>query len=443
MDLLNKPISSFKFDDIVSFCKEGHCEGVELDYKSDLSGKGLAKHFAAFSNARGGVIIIGVDEDKKTASPKKWEGVKNAGKLEERIHQSASNVKPFPRYEVHTTNEKNGKVFILIRILEGDRTPYYVQNDPNLWIRTGNITSLIDQANPNETELLVLKKRDAQKLRRINLLRAEEVFKAAIQRAEEDRVRLAAEEKEQFKKEQLKKSAEQGLAGAIVDQFKPKIYQIPIGSRTVICKIVIQPYYPRNFLITPAGIKESVDKFAFKNYYSRDFPILNVKPIPCGVLGVEWSQYSGDIECQQVYSNGLVFDAIDILKSDEKGRRVWISHIASKLYILLKAAKNFYNLVGYQGGIVGKLVIDGLDSKIDVYKITPSHYNRFFDEKLNPLLPNYKWGLDLDTSLLNNSLEFQNFFIDKIKEIYWHLGAGADSDDLYKVYLKDQRWLVE
>jgi len=136
MDILNKAIKSFGFEEVVDFCKEKHPEGIQIDYKKEFPKKGLSKHFAAFSNARGGVIIVGVDEDKRTSIPKSWSGIKNEGKLEERVHQFASNVKPIPAYELQTTDEKNGKVFLLIRIFEGDRTPYYVQNDANLWIRT-------------------------------------------------------------------------------------------------------------------------------------------------------------------------------------------------------------------------------------------------------------------------------------------------------------------
>lgn len=81
MDILNKSVKTFSFDNIVDFCKQKHIEGIQLDYKREFPSKGLAKHFAAFSNTRGGIIIIGVEEDRKTGIPKAWEGIKNEGKL--------------------------------------------------------------------------------------------------------------------------------------------------------------------------------------------------------------------------------------------------------------------------------------------------------------------------------------------------------------------------
>jgi len=77
MDILNKPINSFGFQEIVAFCQEGHREGIQLDYKKDIP-TNLSKHFAAFSNTRGGVIIVGVEENRQTGIPNGWIGVNNA-----------------------------------------------------------------------------------------------------------------------------------------------------------------------------------------------------------------------------------------------------------------------------------------------------------------------------------------------------------------------------
>ena len=65
MVILNEPIDRFSFEKVVSFCQEGNIEGYQLEYKQDLSSqKGLSRQFASFSNSRGGVIVLGVVEDK-------------------------------------------------------------------------------------------------------------------------------------------------------------------------------------------------------------------------------------------------------------------------------------------------------------------------------------------------------------------------------------------
>src|SRR5829696_7959051 len=154
MKILTTLIRELTFNDVAAFCAEKHVEGIQIDYKQDFPQKGLAKQFAAFSNTRGGIIIVGVEEDSKTGVPLKWEGIPNQGKLIDRVHQFAANVEPAPDYDVCVTDESNGNVFLLIRIFEGDRTPYYVQNDSNIYVRTGNIINLVDIASPEAQSLL-------------------------------------------------------------------------------------------------------------------------------------------------------------------------------------------------------------------------------------------------------------------------------------------------
>jgi len=77
MKVLNTPVQDLTFADIVAFCQEQHIEGVQVDYKKEFPRRGLAQHIAAFSNTRGGISIIGVEEDERTGLPVKWEGIVN------------------------------------------------------------------------------------------------------------------------------------------------------------------------------------------------------------------------------------------------------------------------------------------------------------------------------------------------------------------------------
>jgi len=444
MEILNKPISDFSFKDIVAFCKEGYVEGIQLDYKRELSKKGLSKHFAAFSNTRGGVIIVGVEEDKKTSKPKKWEGIKNDGKLEDRVHQYATGVEPIPSYEVHVTNEVNEKVFLLIRIFEGDRTPYYVQNNSNLWVRTGNISNPIGLASPEVAELLYRKKEKAELARDIYIKRALNVQKYAIKQAEGERLRLVAEEKAQFQREEEKQIQEIGASDL---EYKSRFYSEELGSVASMCTVLLQPFYPSKALITPQAIKSSLEKIRVIDRYGEEFPSLNVKAIPEGILNFFWGEVDGFIECEQIYTNGMIYLSVDVLRVDRKDsiKKMWLGTIASKLFMTLQVACNYYQLIGYQGGLVGYLNLEGV-AGVRVYRIVPEGWTRhpFFEENTERcLLDKYKWGLELDTSLLNNNKELQSFYIKKIKEIYWGLGYEDVKDDLIRAFLKQSGWLIE
>src|SRR6266446_6437007 len=146
MDLLAQDFNTITFQDVVDFCDQKIVESTELDYKRVIP-RELAKHVAAMSNQYGGLIIIGVEEDPKTGTPSKYEGITNDGKLIDRIHQVANNVRPLPSYTVRTTDEGKGKVFLLVRISEGGAPPYTTINDPTVYLRTGNITTPLRQAD--------------------------------------------------------------------------------------------------------------------------------------------------------------------------------------------------------------------------------------------------------------------------------------------------------
>ena len=139
MDILNKSLQELSFSDIEAFLKQGYPEGTQIEYKREIPQKSLSKSIAAFANTRGGIILIGVEEDRDTGVPIKWEGIPNEDRIRERISQFIANVEPLPAYDIRIIEVTGERVVVLVRILEGDRTPYYVQNDANLWVRTENI----------------------------------------------------------------------------------------------------------------------------------------------------------------------------------------------------------------------------------------------------------------------------------------------------------------
>jgi hypothetical protein len=417
MDILTKPIQSFKFEDIVAFCKENVPEGWQIDYKEDFPRNGFKKHFAAFSNTRGGVIIIGVKEDVKSGVPIAWEGVEKNAEQIRKIHQAAGNVEPIPSYEVFETNEVNGKCFVLIRINEGDKTPYYVQNDFNVWVRTGNISNPISIASPDGLELLSGKKEKAEKARMLYLKMAGKVYCAGLEREENKRKKeiIEAEKK-----------------GENTD-FK---YKNELGTESVMCRIAIQPYFPRKAIIAnPREIKSELNGLRFHNNYIS-FPDYNMESIPEGLF---YFMHNGDgyIECQQIFGHGLIQNDLDILRTDrDKGNRKVVSmwFIAARIFVLLQFAKDFYNKFGYQGAVDGFISVDKVKDCY-VRQLMPNRL--FWSEDKENLLPNYKWSIELDTNVLNNKDELREYFISLLREIYWSFNFEHLAEDIVDEFLKD------
>jgi hypothetical protein len=416
MDILNKPIVDVAFEDVVSFCEEGVPEGIQIDYKEDFPTKGFSKHFASFSNTRGGVIIIGVKENSRTGLPEAWDGIVNDAHKIESIHQNATNVQPIPAYIIHVTNEVEGKCFVLIRIYAGDNTPYYVQNDSNTWVRTGSVSQLIDIASADGLELLFGTREKSKKARELCIKIGEETYFAALEREDKKRCRLIEEDERSGK--------------------NSGYYQKKLGLESLICKITIQPYFPANALASPRDIKAVLNqiKFASKGY---SFPEGSMEAIPQGLLHFDHG-YGGYVESQQIYGQGMIFDHFDAVDIDGNGKKtVHLWNVIGKLFAILQFAKSFYGKFNYQGSLKGFI---SLDDMVDVFIIRIKPSNRSFHESdKQSFISAYKWEIDTDTQILNNPIEFKKYFFSFIREVYWHFGYEDVTDELLDDFLKESQ----
>lgn len=432
MNIINLDINKITFDDIVKFCLENQIEGIQLEYKKEFPKKGLSKNIASMVNTRGGLIIVGIEEDGETGIPKAWDGVKNEGKLIERAHQFVSQVDPLPSYDVCLTNENNGNVFLLIRIFEGDRTPYYVQNDANIWVRTGNISNPIDIASPDALELLFRKKEKAEQTRSIYLERTKEIFSAALKRAEKERLRLIDSEKQNYKREQRAL----GIDPIDWSAFNSSLVQSELGSNTGICTITIQPFYPKKAFVNPIEIRSSIQNIKASGC-GYEFPDENyIEMTPFGTLSFYWSRHSGSIKCEQFFGNGLIYNSRDVLDTNKEGHKyISLYEIGYFLFITLKAASNYYDHIGYQGTILGCVRLNNIEDVI-IEPIIPAGWRNYSDRN-SSLLSNYEWDIDIETSRLREIKSLKTYFIELVNAICISFNYAPPKDQLYEAFFKD------
>ena len=389
-------LENLTFEEVVNFCKREIPEGINLDYKKELSPKGISKLISAFANTNGGLVIIGVEEDKNTGKPLKWEGITNLNDTIERINQDAGKIIPPPPLKIFTsTKGKNNNYFVLILVSEGIETPYYIFNDPNIWIRTGNISKPIDIANPQWAEYLFFKRQKADIYREKLIKEAKLIYDSA----------LNLEEKRRIKEIESAKMKNDGS--------EKNYYQKPLGQNVSMCEIIIMPFYPYKELANPRDIKQNIREIQFG---FKSFPDYNLKPMPSGLYYFTHG-YNGYLECQQIFSNGLIFFKFDFLKID-KGLNLIDTHLFFLyLFLWLKVSQKFYKKYNYNGSLILKINFE--NTKNCFFK--KFNYS-FKNEFIEALKDNYQWNFDFDTFLLNENEKLIDFFKEALDKIYWDIG---------------------
>ncbi|MCD4811030.1 ATP-binding protein [bacterium] len=401
MNYLRKEIREITSSDIINFCKEKYPEGVNLDYKKEASAKGLAKHFAAFSNTRGGDIIIGVEEDSETGVPIKWEGVKNEKKIIESINQSASNVDPLPTYSCHVTDPlEKGKVFVVIRISEGDATPYYVYDDNNIYIRSHNITKLIDLASPDYTKVLFEKSNKAEVYRENNLNFVKTSFGKALELAEKERI--------------------------IKCQNGKCDNNDSLGSNSANLEVSLQPFFS---IQNTVSMKELVR-------IARENDVLDIsntfKPYPRGLHGHMYDLHSGHYRYLVLQASGVFYWIEDIASVEDEIMNVRLFSILHRLIGIFGDLEKVYNEIGYVGVLSGKIVLD-LPNDVRLYDVSQENSFQWRDPKIS-FLNHYVWDMRLDTNILNVLADRDSYIVELMKQIEWDLGFDSTNKDdvLYK-----------
>lgn len=398
------------FEDIQDFCKQKITENIQLDYKKELPNK-LSKHLAAFSNTRGGVIIIGVEEDSETGEPVKWDGVKKDDKLIEQVWQHASNVIQFPTIRVRFTNVKNQKAFLLISIAEGGSPPYHTNSDPTIWIRTGNVSTPLDKIRRDELDRLYEKKTRALKLRKENSEMAQEIYRASLARAENERKKYLRSEPEQ------------------------KTIDKPLGESSTTLAIEIQPFYPEKEITSRRNTKSKISDYRATGPFS-DYPNLASEQCPGGISYFNWSRYEGYFESQIIFSNGLLFTAKDIRRKHEGRPTISLNVLTGILARQLRVASNFYNIFGYSGVLSGRITLDKLLG-VRVYDLCPSGYHRLFDDGSVNKIDTDSWEIaNLDTHRINEENSFIEIIEDTLSDVFWDLGQPTPDREKILTFLK-------
>src|SRR5205823_271875 len=106
-----------------------------------------SKSIAAFANTFGGLILIGIEEDKNSSRPKAIKGIELRAKVEEQVISSAyQGIYPpvFPEVHVVEIPEAGGQAstrcVVIVRVDESPFAPHAIENKRKVYVRIENQT---------------------------------------------------------------------------------------------------------------------------------------------------------------------------------------------------------------------------------------------------------------------------------------------------------------
>lgn len=408
MDVLAQDFATITFQDVVNFCDQKIVENTELDYKMVIP-KGLAKHFAAMSNRYGGLIIIGVEEDPHTGKPSRYDGIIDDGKQIDRVHQLANNVRPLPTYDVRTTNEVSGKVFLLIRIGEGGAPPYTQVNDPTVYLRTGNITTPLRPGDAEVVRELYAKRETATEVRQANVERPRRVLASL------------------YIQEILSRDIRRGGRG----------WQTPS------VQAYLQPFYPNRELAQPREIHAALDGMRVTNQVDkwRSFPALyNIRPIERGMLAVrQHPKDNTSHSVDQIYANGLFWhhEQNGAAVQGDESEKINLADIARIMYTTLLFGRKLYSRFNYSGLVQGRMNLDSAQGR-PVSGILPVGQREM--EVPAAISERYMWPIEANTHQLGNDNWLTDYFYRTMREIYWDLGFTDVAEQVLTEFLEQWRF---
>ena len=117
------------------FLAAGHRESETLDYKRDLSGD-ISRAVAAMANSEGGTIIVGVEEDPRTKTPRRYNGFESANPLDQLNGHLSTYLDPTPKVETNVI-EFGATVFLVI-LVRPSAAQVVLHRDRGVLVRVGD-----------------------------------------------------------------------------------------------------------------------------------------------------------------------------------------------------------------------------------------------------------------------------------------------------------------
>jgi hypothetical protein len=169
--MFNLKLEEINFDRIKAFCDQKVPEGESIEYKVKAENEDYARIISSMANTYGGILLIGVEADKKNNIPISLPGIEFEKGLEEKITSIClgSIYHPvFPEVKACGFTNKDGKekAILFIRVYESDHTLHAINNNTDVYIRIKSQTKPFERkARQEEADWLRNRRTKAVELR--------------------------------------------------------------------------------------------------------------------------------------------------------------------------------------------------------------------------------------------------------------------------------------
>lgn len=331
---------------MTEFCNQKLAENTYLDYKERFP-KDLQKTISAMANTLGGVIIIGVEEDKKVGKPVlPVEGIDMERGLEERVTNTIlTNISPplFPEIAV-CPNDDEEKAFVVIRVPQSHDAPHATHQGSRVYIRTGNLNSPEELASIEKVFWLRDRREKAVKLR-------EWVFERASRRFIEMR-----------------------------DGSVPGVPQTEEGgwvnanSQPALLTLAISPIFPSERpYVTPPDLSTIRRNICVRDHMgtAHEFPLQESGCVSRLVEDGFVMHFSGrgdsrtyhthlNVHGLYFYTQSLLFEMKNSQPGEESEPFIRGFEVLCRIYAVLESASKFYDEIKYRGPLNFRMSFENL-----------------------------------------------------------------------------------
>lgn len=435
-NIFGKNLSEVNVEDIKGFCAKQIREGINLDYKKDLSSsKTLAKTIASMANTLGGWIIIGVDDNKTNDKPKlPVEGIDFKKQLSLEVTNIViDNISPPSLPIIHVCDpDENNKTFIVLYVQESPEAPHWLFNENKLCIRLSDRSSSTDWerlASANEWEFLRSKRQ-----------KTEELYNQ--QKEELDSLFYNYNHKSELNK---------SLKTTDPLSFRPNINFDPDPETKDKLNITISPKYPTQELFSVEDSTEIIDNIKFRDHYGTG----TYFPNEAGDLFLfqngthtyfNSDDYDNDDEDRKLISFfalnkfGMFSFKENIISKDKKEEsffdsKIFLDQLLVKFKQNLIFAKKLYEKINYLGIIHLDVFISG-ESWMGLDSTSDSSLSSVF--KLKSPNPDILFNTDTSLTELNDEMKMtkivQDFYNEIANSFRWNPIRRAKLNDILKPF---------